>query len=519
MQQPTLSQALTRLRSRASSLPTALAVLACLGLTALVDWRIGIVRQSSFEADLHHAAHQLENLPARHQALGAALSLAALSPACREALTGSLPADAPETLAALRQTAEVIKASTAFLVDKRSLIVAYHIDQGKSGTGRNLAHRPYVRSALAGSPNLYAALGGNTLERGIYVAVPVPVDGAIAGAAVLKIGFAEVDVLLQREAGDYALISPEGVVFASNVPTWLFAIDAATDQVTTIAKQDRAAPYYVSERPHLLTEVAPDSRRASTTTVAWQDPAGPWRLIGLPHHRFGLAPLEALLTLLASGALAGAGFLWARQHGHREAERLAAEAAQAHYAAKLELVAAQKSRLTALAAHFQQQDDIAALAAAFLGTVAEQFGVRQGTLYYLPADGNGALTLAGGYGSGRNPAPPGDIRPGDGLVGQCAVDRRPILLTGTPEDYWLIQSGLGQAAPANLLLLPVLRDEQLLGVVELATLAPWLPEPRSQLEELLPILAINLELQISREHTERLLAAATAQAKEPNHAL
>jgi len=97
---------------------------------------------------------------------------------------------------------------------------------------------------------------------------------------------------------------------------------------------------------------------------------------------------------------------------------------------------------------------------------------------------------------------------GVGLVGQCARDRQTIQLTGTPEDYWLIRSGLGAAPPANLILIPVLREERLLGVVELATLNPADQEALIRLTDLVPLLALNLELQLSRAQARATTGAA-----------
>ena len=58
---------------------------------------------------------------------------------------------------------------------------------------------------------------------------------------------------------------------------------------------------------------------------------------------------------------------------------------------------------------------------------------------------------------------------GESLVGQAALDKRTILVTEAPPNYAAISSGLGQAAPTNLLVLPLLFEDQALGVIELAS--------------------------------------------------
>src|SRR5687767_15285480 len=58
---------------------------------------------------------------------------------------------------------------------------------------------------------------------------------------------------------------------------------------------------------------------------------------------------------------------------------------------------------------------------------------------------------------------------GEGLVGQAALEKKPILLTNVPDDYIRITSGLGEAPPRNILVLPVLFEGQVKAVIELAS--------------------------------------------------
>ena len=57
---------------------------------------------------------------------------------------------------------------------------------------------------------------------------------------------------------------------------------------------------------------------------------------------------------------------------------------------------------------------------------------------------------------------------GEGLVGQAALEKKPILLTNVPDDYIQITSGLGEAPPRNIIVLPVLFEGEVKAVVELA---------------------------------------------------
>jgi methyl-accepting chemotaxis protein len=59
---------------------------------------------------------------------------------------------------------------------------------------------------------------------------------------------------------------------------------------------------------------------------------------------------------------------------------------------------------------------------------------------------------------------------GDGLIGTCALEKKLIYLNSLPKDYIKITSGLGQAGPSNLIVLPLIYNEQLFGVIEIATI-------------------------------------------------
>ncbi len=64
---------------------------------------------------------------------------------------------------------------------------------------------------------------------------------------------------------------------------------------------------------------------------------------------------------------------------------------------------------------------------------------------------------------------PKKFRPGEGLVGQAAVEKESILVTEPPNDYIKVASGLGESTPANIIVLPVVFEERVLAVIELAS--------------------------------------------------
>src|SRR5205085_8950356 len=88
---------------------------------------------------------------------------------------------------------------------------------------------------------------------------------------------------------------------------------------------------------------------------------------------------------------------------------------------------------------------------------------------------------------GYQPGPsvlPGRFDSGEGLVGQAAFERKTIALTDVPPGYIKVGSGLGDAAAAGLLVMPVLFEDQVLGVIELASVRPFSDINRDFLDRL-----------------------------------
>ena len=98
-----------------------------------------------------------------------------------------------------------------------------------------------------------------------------------------------------------------------------------------------------------------------------------------------------------------------------------------------------------------------------------------------------------------------EFKLGEGLVGQCAVSCEPISLEEAPSHYVKVASGLGDVAPAALLLQPVLFNERLLGVIELAAVKPFSPVRKRLLEQVAEVLGVMLNAAAASARTKRLL--------------
>ncbi|WP_188390883.1 response regulator [Compostibacillus humi] len=113
------------------------------------------------------------------------------------------------------------------------------------------------------------------------------------------------------------------------------------------------------------------------------------------------------------------------------------------------------------------------------------------------------------------------FRLGEGLVGQCAYEKKPIILANVPRDYIAIQSGLGEAPPCFLYLLPVIHEGEVKGIIEIASFQPFEDKEQRLLEELVSNLGITLDNVIGRikqakllEETQTLMEEIQTQSEE-----
>ena len=93
----------------------------------------------------------------------------------------------------------------------------------------------------------------------------------------------------------------------------------------------------------------------------------------------------------------------------------------------------------------------------------------------------------------------------EGLVGQCAFEKKRILLTHVPGDYITISSALGEAPPLNIIVLPVLFEQEVKAVIELASFSRFTETHQSFLDQLTESIGIVLNTIAANMRTEGLL--------------
>jgi HAMP domain-containing protein/CheY-like chemotaxis protein/signal transduction histidine kinase len=164
-----------------------------------------------------------------------------------------------------------------------------------------------------------------------------------------------------------------------------------------------------------------------------------------------------------------------------------------------------KTNIAKFTGMLQGQRDLLTVGRMLLSELAPLVGAQQGAIYQMEMgdDNKWMLRLLAGYAT--RPEQPQRILVGEGLVGQCAVEKERILLTGIRSDYTRIASSLADAPPASVVVLPVLFEGQTKAVVELASLAPFSVTHLTFLEQLTQSIGVVLNTIEATMRTENLL--------------
>jgi signal transduction histidine kinase/HAMP domain-containing protein/CheY-like chemotaxis protein len=174
-----------------------------------------------------------------------------------------------------------------------------------------------------------------------------------------------------------------------------------------------------------------------------------------------------------------------------------------------------KSNLARIGAMLQGQRDVEAVSQLIMSELTALVGAHQGAIYLGRSgdDGRPIYELAAGYGlaSGERKI---TWRFGEGLVGQAAVERRTILLEDIPADRVRVRSGLVDVVPTQVVVLPVLFEEQVLAVIELASLNPFGGINRSFLEQIVETVGVVINTILATMRTEELLAQSQGLTQE-----
>ena len=173
-----------------------------------------------------------------------------------------------------------------------------------------------------------------------------------------------------------------------------------------------------------------------------------------------------------------------------------------------------KTNLARLTGMLQGQRDLATVGRMLLSELAPLVNAQQGVIYQMATDQSPGLKLLSAFADDGQNGHRQLLQVGEGLIGQCAVEKRRMLITDLPSHTVPIRSGLFQAVPRNVIVLPVLFEDQVKAVIELASLRAFTASHLAFLEQLTDSIGIVLNSIEATMQTEGLLKQSQQLAAE-----
>ncbi|PZX42720.1 signal transduction histidine kinase [Streptomyces sp. DvalAA-21] len=165
-----------------------------------------------------------------------------------------------------------------------------------------------------------------------------------------------------------------------------------------------------------------------------------------------------------------------------------------------------KSNLARVSGLMQGHRDLELVGALVMEELTPLVAAQYGAFYLAEETPEGTeLRIVGSYGRPAGGNGHDRFKMGESLVGQAARSRRTIAADGVPGDYISISSGLGPMTPGSLIVLPVVVDDQVLGVIELASFTAFTPIHRDFLEQLMEMVGVNVNTIVANARTDELL--------------
>jgi HAMP domain-containing protein/signal transduction histidine kinase/DNA-binding response OmpR family regulator len=181
-----------------------------------------------------------------------------------------------------------------------------------------------------------------------------------------------------------------------------------------------------------------------------------------------------------------------------------------------------KTNLAKFTRMLQGQKDMLTVGKLILSELAPVVGAQHGVFYVMEKDetvepekgDENYLKLLSSYAFRNRKMIGNKFALGEGLVGQAALEKERILLTNVPADYVQVGSGLGEAPPSNIIVLPVLFEGQVKAVMELSSFEKFSPIHQAFLDQLVESIGIVLNTIEANSRTEDLLKQSQSLAKE-----
>ncbi|MDM8558360.1 response regulator [Candidatus Parabeggiatoa sp. HSG14] len=177
-----------------------------------------------------------------------------------------------------------------------------------------------------------------------------------------------------------------------------------------------------------------------------------------------------------------------------------------------------KTGQTQLSEKMSGEQDIVALSNNIITFLIHYIDAQVGTFYIASTAESNAqemrLKMLASYAYTKRKSLTNEFIVGEGIVGQAALEKENIIITGLPEDYMPIQSSLGKAQPRNLLVMPFLYEQELKGVIELGSFNEVTDIQLDFLNQVMPSIGIAVNTAKSRTRLQTLLHQSQHQSEE-----
>ncbi|NUO40147.1 MAG: HAMP domain-containing protein [Gemmatimonadaceae bacterium] len=165
-----------------------------------------------------------------------------------------------------------------------------------------------------------------------------------------------------------------------------------------------------------------------------------------------------------------------------------------------------KTNLAKFSRMMQGQKDLESVSRLIMSELTPLVSAHHGAFFIMDNDaGAPILRLIASYAYRARKHVGNRFAMGEGLVGQAALEKQPILLQNVPDDYIQITSGLGEAPPRNIIVLPVLFEGEVKAVIELASFLPFSQIHQTFLDQLAESIGVVLNMIGASMRTEELL--------------
>jgi HAMP domain-containing protein/CheY-like chemotaxis protein/signal transduction histidine kinase len=173
-----------------------------------------------------------------------------------------------------------------------------------------------------------------------------------------------------------------------------------------------------------------------------------------------------------------------------------------------------KTNLARFTGMLQGQRDLGTVGRMLLSELAPLVSAQQGVIYQMGTEESAEMTLLSAFAGDGEDGHLRRLKIGEGLVGQCAAEKQRMLISELPPNTITIRSGLFEAVPRNVIVLPVLFEDRVKAVIELASLSAFTTSHLAFLEQLTASIGIVLNSIEATMQTEGLLKQSQQLATE-----